>query len=79
MSSYSMLPIEQQNCRNCLYARDFTYWDGRKTLQCRHHAPSPADREGVAIWPTVKPDDWCGEWVSIAEVEPMALVAEVAA
>jgi hypothetical protein len=38
--------------------------------QCRRHAPvlSPINLKGAAIegiWPTIRDDDWCGEWQAV--------------
>jgi hypothetical protein len=48
--------------------------DGRVTMwgQCRRHSPmlNPLNAKPYAIegvWPTIRDDDWCGEWR--AEVE----------
>lgn len=30
--------------------------------ECRRYAPSPAEGDKKAHWPTVAMDDWCGEY-----------------
>ncbi|MEM8826395.1 MAG: hypothetical protein AAF205_11825 [Pseudomonadota bacterium] len=32
--------------------------------ECRRYAPSPAEGDKKAHWPTVASSDWCGEFVA---------------
>jgi hypothetical protein len=51
-------PLSEQRCSNCRYG-----WVARQgTLSCRRNPPQIGPRGEQ--WPTVEPDDWCGEWVS---------------
>ena len=48
-------------CADCCYARAKRGQGGSVTLlECRY-APHAAG----AVWPTVNPDDWCGQWIAI--------------
>lgn len=44
-----------QSCNNCS-----SYRQGR----CHRHAPRPVPvgTSALAIWPEVRPGDWCGDW-----------------
>jgi len=35
--------------------------------ECRRYAPSPAETDMKAQWPTVASEDWCGEFVALGE------------
>ena len=35
--------------------------------ECRRYAPSPAEGDKKAHWPTVATSDWCGEFVASGE------------
>ena len=35
--------------------------------ECRRYAPSPAEGDKKAHWPTVAKSDWCGEFVAADE------------
>ena len=64
-----------KKCQNCQYydRKDARSIDGRTTMwgQCRRQAPmlNPQHDKGYLIegvWPTVRDDDWCGEWFAPA-------------
>ena len=62
------------HCSNC------QFFDrpnkGQGVGQCRRHAPSLSPINAKAymiegVWPTIREDDWCGEWKSAArKAEP---------
>ena len=57
-------------CNGCLYYdRNKGHGEGKSATagQCRRNAPqlSPINQKSYMIegvWPTVRDDDWCGEW-----------------
>ena len=58
-------------CLNCQFydRKDGRSTDGRSTMwgQCRRHSPllNPQNAKVYVVegvWPTVRDDDWCGEW-----------------
>jgi hypothetical protein len=51
-------PLSEQRCSNCRYGWINTAWPGH--LYCHRNPPRIAPRGEQ--WPTVEPDDWCGEW-----------------
>lgn len=61
-----MPPPTGQSCDTCMY------YLGGQIGHCNRHPPQMwfvANAEGTpddcrAVWPPVKPDDWCGEWAS---------------
>lgn len=62
---------QEEYCENCLY---FSPLFTKGT--CRRYAPSPimdpnSIIKGYAIWPTVDPNDFCGEWVEIPPGEAL--------
>ena len=49
-------------CDNCKFYKPRVY--GTATVyECRYADPIAVG--GSGIWPTVKPDDWCGKWVTV--------------
>lgn len=55
------------NCETCKFAADTS---GYQQHQCRRNAPGlltvPAHRDlrqHVPVWPIVRSDDWCGEYI----------------
>ena len=58
-------PLSEQRCANCRYSRISTIWQG--AFSCRRNPPQVGLRSEQ--WPTVEPDDWCGEWVAREEGE----------
>jgi hypothetical protein len=67
MSDHGYPPLAFQHCLNCRYSRPED-----NGLICARHAPTVLDSlvdlhaspdpQAYAIWPTVVPEDWCGEW-----------------
>lgn len=60
------------NCENCVFVH--VEWTLDKTFQCRRRAPRGQKEEGWnyrdrAVWPTVRHDDWCGEYMKKGEPE----------
>ena len=58
-------------CVNCQFydRKPARTTDGRSTMwgQCRRHSPQLNPQTAKAyvvegVWPTVRDDDWCGEW-----------------
>lgn len=45
------------HCQNCKFFQT-------NQSECRRYAPSPAEGDKKAHWPTVSSDDWCGEFVA---------------
>jgi len=48
-------------CANC----NFSVTSSATKSTCHRHAPSPeinVDFYRWAVWPVIKPSDWCGEW-----------------
>lgn len=45
-----------RSCAQCAFSES----RAAHSLECRIRAPEP--RTYVATWPTVGPDDWCGEF-----------------
>jgi hypothetical protein len=70
MSDHGFPPLAQQNCLNCRYSHLLDLDDDVRL--CKRHAPTVLDSlvdlhaspnpQAQAIWPTVVPEDWCGEW-----------------
>jgi hypothetical protein len=54
-----MIPISCTLCR--WYSPNLTNRDGQGV--CRRHPPAayPMAQGGITIWPSVRPQDWCGE------------------
>lgn len=48
------------NCASCKFFAD-------AKNECRRYAPSPAEGDNKAHWPSVAADDWCGEYVAEGE------------
>lgn len=49
-------------CSACIYWHPLT--DTTKG-ECRYNAPArPAERQGPALWPRVRPNDWCGQFIA---------------
>ncbi|MBS0319570.1 MAG: hypothetical protein JSR18_03445 [Proteobacteria bacterium] len=75
-----------ERCQECQF---FESQNGAASVQglCRRHAPSlsplnakPYMIEGV--WPTVRTDDWCGEWRTLArraEARPAEVLNAISA
>jgi hypothetical protein len=40
--------------------------------ECHRYAPSPAEGDKKAYWPTVAFDDWCGEYMPREEQRQVA-------
>jgi len=62
---------QTEYCENCLH---FSPLFTKGT--CRRYAPAPANDPSsiirlYAIWPTVDPNDFCGEWKEIPEGEAL--------
>ena len=60
--SMTFPPLSEQRCSNCRYFR--ADLDARRDgySRCRRNPPQIAPRGEQ--WPTVEPDDWCGQWVA---------------
>ncbi len=63
--------MSQKSCSSCAYCGEVKAPDVmgpvRQTVinVCRRNPPTPLVNSvgtASAFWPTVKPDDWCGEW-----------------
>lgn len=55
-------------CDRCIFSCDVTA-NFDKTfheIECRRHAPTVS---GDVSWPTVRPNDWCGEFVDDGSLE----------
>lgn len=52
-------------CAECKFYND-------NQSECRRYAPSPAEGDKKAHWPTVASDDWCGEFVPEEEQRAVA-------
>lgn len=53
-----------EQCDSCKYYRLRTYGvapDTKQVGECRFSDPAAQGQNG--IWPSVKPDDWCGKYV----------------
>jgi hypothetical protein len=69
-----------EKCLNCqFYDRQDRSADGRSCRwgQCRRHSPhlSPMTAKTYIIegvWPSVRDDDWCGEWKAAGAAEHRA-------
>lgn len=48
-----------EKCENCYYGRPVK---NSNEVECRRHAPKPGNLDGLAWWPSVTENDWCGEW-----------------
>ena len=61
-------------CRTCMYFDErakktqFTMGDGF----CRRDTPR-IDAEGSTVWPSVKLDDWCGQYAEDPDSDPTYL------
>ena len=65
-----------QTCKQCQWWGPSLYVRGpeRETWisgQCRRHAPERVVEHGneLCLWPTVLPEDWCGDFTSLAGAE----------
>lgn len=65
--------IAEASCRDCVYVERIARPEEEYT--CHRRAPRPrygdpvveAERPiGIAVWPLVDADDWCGEFHSIS-------------
>jgi hypothetical protein len=57
-----MLPIPSIGpCTQCLFYAEF---EGEDRGECRRRSPFQIDKEGDAVFPTVIPSDWCGDFAA---------------
>ncbi len=54
-----MEALHKATCGSCA-------WFKKDKDECRKSHPA-SDEDGGAMWPTVLPDDWCGEWSASLE------------
>lgn len=58
--------VGRPGCANCAFA--IMSVDGATNkpagFECRRYAPQPGT---IAAWPPVRPDDWCGQYMSRRE------------
>lgn len=58
--------VGRPGCANCAFA--IISVDGATNkpegFECRRYAPQPGV---IAAWPTVRPDDWCGQYMGRKE------------
>ncbi len=55
----------EKACDICVFGErivDLGNPDGDDEIECRRYPPSPID--DTFAWPLLKPDAWCGEFVS---------------
>ena len=57
--------IVDGECKACLYFHVNALHSGWK-FTCRKYAPMLAtDSTGDGVWPTIKPEDWCGDFAEL--------------
>jgi hypothetical protein len=62
--------MNDQSCANC----NFSVTNPTSNACCHRHAPSPeigVSPHRWAVWPVVRPTDWCGEWAPILTDEEL--------
>ena len=58
MSGRGVIRMSHETCQTCMLC--VIDGDGQ-VYRCHLNGPT-ADKEGFAVWPIVKPGDWCLEW-----------------
>lgn len=53
------------NCGNCGYAQ------ANEPIRCLRWPPRPTGTGGRGMFPSVRPDQWCGEWASTTTIARM--------
>jgi hypothetical protein len=72
-----------ERCTTCQYYDRQRRGEGATTTgQCRRQAPalSPLNQKSYMIegvWPTVRDDDWCGEWKALVRRADPARLGDV--
>jgi hypothetical protein len=62
----SMPPDARWSCGTCQHAE----WPEADVFECRRFPPR-ADAAGMAVWPRVTSDLWCGEYAHDADLAEM--------
>lgn len=58
--------MNKRSCTDCVYSNE-----EYQVLKCRRYAPKPATGGDETKWPTVRSDDWCGEFVTRVSRRPV--------
>ncbi len=53
---------EHRRCSNCRFVTVRKIEEYPEWYECIKNAPTANPEDGSAWWPSVKPDDQCGEW-----------------
>lgn len=65
MDGITLTKDVSMSCSNCKFFN-------ATQSECRRYAPSPAETDMKAQWPNVASEDWCGEFVALANEQAVA-------